>query len=94
MRTRLTERDLSRIVKRVINEGVPINLPYSSVSVQKNLDSHNGKTGTFKGESGKIELYDQSGKLLMVFVGTGAQTPTPTDQNQSGQVTPKDSWVK
>ena len=55
MKTRLTERDLNRIVRRVINEGTPID-------VAQNLDSNwvganNGMTGTWKIENGYLYLF-------------------------------------
>lgn len=78
MRTRLTERDLSRIVRRVINEGEPINIGQhvmkSSIKVPtifSNLGDRLGETGTFKidKENNAIVLTGKDGATL-TFVGT------------------------
>ena len=55
MKTRLTERDLTRIVRRVINEGGPID-------VAQTLDSNwaaanDGMSGTWKIEGGYLSMY-------------------------------------
>jgi hypothetical protein len=73
---RLTERDLSRIVKRVINEEVlnlnqghtmkqSINVP----TIFSNLGPRLGETGTFQIVNNTIVLTGKDGATL-TFVGT------------------------
>lgn len=77
MRNRLTERDLSRIVRRVINEGEPINIGQghvmkSSINVPtifSNLGPRLGETGTFQIVNNTIVLTGKDGATL-TFVGT------------------------
>jgi len=74
---RLTESDLTRIVKRVINEGEPININQgqtmkSSINVPtifSNLKPKLGENGTFKIEGNTIVLTGKDGATL-TFVGT------------------------
>lgn len=74
---RLTERDLNRIVRRVINEGEPININQGHTMKQSinvptifsNLTGKLGETGTFKIVDNTVVLYGKDGATL-TFVGT------------------------
>jgi len=55
MRTRLTERDLNRIVRRVINEGTPIDVAQTLDSNW--VASNDGMSGTWKIEGGYLSMY-------------------------------------
>ena len=51
---RLTERDLSRIVRRVMNEGV---VPVAELPISELLKKE-GQTGTWRVQNGAIEIFD------------------------------------
>jgi hypothetical protein len=52
---KLNERDLSRIVRRVMNEGVPIDAPQT---LDANwVGANNGMSGTWKIEAGYLTMY-------------------------------------
>jgi hypothetical protein len=56
MKTRLTERDLTRIVRRVINEGLIE--PTGTKKLDSNwVESNDGMSGTWKIEGGYLSIY-------------------------------------
>ena len=73
---RLTERDLSRIVKRVINEealnlnqGHTMKQSIEVPTIFSNLTGKLGETGTFKIVGNTVVLYGKDGATF-TFVGT------------------------
>jgi len=69
---RLTERDLTRIVKHIVNEGVEFS---SIIKTESNLNRWNGQTGTWSAKDGKIELKNSSDELTATVYGKGATQP-------------------
>jgi hypothetical protein len=94
--TRLTERDLNRIVRRVINEGVITGTPSEPyIETDQDFSAYEGKTGSFKFDGGSIDLMGTDGKLLVRIGGRGLPAPQPatprTQQTQGGVVNPNPS---
>jgi len=62
--TKLNERDLSRIVRRVMNEGTPINVPKT---VDANwVEANDGMSGTWKIEGGFLAMYIGDKKVAVM----------------------------
>lgn len=69
---RLTEKELTNIIKRVINEGVVQELPVSEfIKLQfkapLNKEMGSQSSGTWKIENGKFYITDANGKVNVVL---------------------------
>jgi hypothetical protein len=62
---RLTERDLNKLIKRVMDEGVVIG-DKVSVSTAKEIPS-TVTQGTWKVANGELNLYDPDGKAIIQY---------------------------
>jgi hypothetical protein len=62
---RLTERDLNKLIKRVMDEGVVIG-DEVSVSTAKEIPS-TVTQGTWKVANGELNLYDPDGKAIIQY---------------------------
>jgi len=62
---RLTERDLNKLIKRVMDEGVVIG-DITSVSTAKEIPS-TVTQGTWKVANGELYLYDPDGKVTIQY---------------------------
>ena len=72
---KLTERDLSRIVRRVINEGLVQNQFYATYQPKQGEQNtawpqKTGATGSWKEEGGAILLFDRNGEQIGVISGS------------------------
>ena len=63
---RLTERDLHRIVKRVIKEGVVV------TAYAKNIPA-TGQKGTWDTNDDQLNIYDSTGRLIHAYGPNGVQ---------------------